>query len=107
MSYDQTTRNRQTGRPVTVCTAEDAGADPDGGKWVSICDDHGYLINSDTLELACLSKPFDFCDACQWLHGGPEYKFGEYQTLLLQQEHGDRLGRPATAAERAAEGVAA
>ena len=90
MSYRQTTKSRQTGHLVTVGTADDMGADPVGGKWVTVCEEHGFLINSGTLELACLAKPFDFCDACQWLHGGLKFTFAEYNAGLMMVEYGPR-----------------
>ena len=32
--------------------AKDLGCDPDGGKWVVICDTHGMIFNAKTLDSA-------------------------------------------------------
>ena len=46
-------------------TAEDLGLDPDGGRWVVICEDHFTLVNVDTLARARSTATEEFCDVCQ------------------------------------------
>jgi hypothetical protein len=69
MASSYTRKHRDTGTMVTVETAEDAGLDPDGGKWVTTCDNHGYLVNSETRALALRTSPLDFCEPCQHYTG--------------------------------------
>jgi len=39
----------------------------DGAKWVTMCEDHGGLVEHDTRKLAegWLSQPQDWCPTCQ------------------------------------------
>lgn len=61
--YTRTTRD--TGETLTVARAEEIGADPDGGVWVTFCETHSTLINSDTRALALDTRGIDFCDECR------------------------------------------
>ena len=45
-------------------TAEDLGLDPDGGKWVVICEKHATVVNVPTLRAARSTRTTDFCEAC-------------------------------------------
>ena len=65
MSAVYTRRSRVTGTSLTVGRAKDLGLDPEGGAWVTICDDHGTIANSDTRALATVSTSLDFCDFCR------------------------------------------
>lgn len=60
-----TRRNRQTGTLLTVARAVDIGADDSDGAWVTFCEPHGTLVNSDTRQIALDTFPFDFCDDCR------------------------------------------
>lgn len=65
--YLRTTRNRETGRPVTVGHGEDLALDfTDDGPWYTICDDHGYLISHTSMRLARAhgSDPLGWCEDC-------------------------------------------
>lgn len=70
--YTHTAKARETGRPVTVVSAEDAGLDPGGEgdttKWYTICEDHGWLTGHATLALAIRhsSNPLGWCEPCMW-----------------------------------------
>ena|GEM_PF-7034501 len=70
MSYDRTTRSRVAGVLVRVCTAADAGADPEGGPWVTICEEHAALLNHPTLAdaRAWAPSPWEWCEECRDLH---------------------------------------
>lgn len=57
-----TRRTRDTGDLLTVGTAVELGADPEGGKWVIICEEHSTLVNVDTREVAMNVRGIDFCD---------------------------------------------
>ena len=46
-------------------TADDLGLDPDGGRWVVICEDHYTLVNVDTLARARNTATSEFCEACR------------------------------------------
>ena len=58
---------RSTGALVLVLDGDPAGLDTDGGRWYTLCDDHGFLCNHDTLALAksWASCPEMFCEDCQ------------------------------------------
>ena len=60
-----TRRNRQTGTLLTVARAVDIGMDDSDGAWVTFCEEHSTLVNSETRQLALDSYPFDFCDDCR------------------------------------------
>jgi hypothetical protein len=47
---------------LTVGTAEALGCDPEGGKWVVICEAHGTLVNVDTRAVAMAIRADDFCE---------------------------------------------
>jgi hypothetical protein len=68
MSTIITWRSRATGTMLTCGTADDLDCDPDGGKWVTICEKHGTLINSSTLAIARATWSTDFCDDCRDEH---------------------------------------
>jgi hypothetical protein len=55
---------RSTGVLTTVGTAEELGCDPDGGKWVVLCEEHSTLVNVDTRKIARAVDVRDFCEAC-------------------------------------------
>lgn len=61
--YTRTTRD--TRETLTVATAVEFGADPDGGRWITFCEDHGTIVNNDTRQLALDTRGIDFCDDCQ------------------------------------------
>lgn len=60
-------RARQTGTLVGVYHAEQAGLDPDGGPWVTVCEDHGSVINHETLAQAKshATDPEGWCEDCR------------------------------------------
>lgn len=49
----------------TVGTAEALGLDPEGGKWVVICEDHHTVVNVDRRTLARSLATYEFCEECQ------------------------------------------
>lgn len=63
----QLRRCRSTGTMVGVYEAEEAHLDPAGGRWVTVCEDHGYVCNHETLALARwhASEPITWCAGCQ------------------------------------------
>lgn len=60
-----TRKIRNTGETLTVATAVEFGADPEGGKWITFCEDHKTLAYSATQSLAYYTHGRDFCDACR------------------------------------------
>jgi hypothetical protein len=57
---------RVTGTTIEVTTADAAGCDPSGGRWVTICAVHGAVVNSRTRALALSAGRWpDFCWGCQ------------------------------------------
>ena len=60
---------RATGEKLTVARPAEIGADSEGGKWVTRCDEHGALAYSATQSAAYYTHGVDFCDGCR--EGGP------------------------------------
>lgn len=59
-------RSRRTGTLVGLYAAEQAGLDPAGGSWATVCEDHGAIANHATLNLARTHLPaVEWCEACQ------------------------------------------
>jgi len=48
----------------TIGKAADLGCDPDGGKWVIICQVHGLIFNYPTKKSAIYSAPTICGDQC-------------------------------------------
>lgn len=67
------TRQRRKARStgVTVVLEDtrhpDSDLDPDGGRWATLCDDHGAVVNHDTLQLARWFAPWpeEWCQDCR------------------------------------------
>lgn len=55
-------RSRRTGALRGVYRASEQGLD---GRWVTICEDHGTILSSDTREQALAADTDDFCDDCR------------------------------------------
>ena len=62
----QWTKSRQTGTHVGVYDGEAAGMDTDGGRWQTVCEEHGNVISHATLALARAFAPIpsEWCDRC-------------------------------------------
>lgn len=52
---------------VVVYEAEEAGLDPRGGRWVTVCEAHGFLVNHERLDLSrdFAHEPETWCDRCR------------------------------------------
>jgi hypothetical protein len=59
-------RSRSTGYLVGLYHADQAQLDSSSGPWATICEEHGHVINHDTLALARshLADPAGWCDLC-------------------------------------------
>lgn len=57
---------RSSGAMILVLDGEPAGLDTEGGRWQTVCDDHGFICSHDTLSLASswASCPEMFCESC-------------------------------------------
>lgn len=63
----QLCRSRKTGTMVGIYNADEAGLDSDEGRypWVTVCEDHGTLVNHSTLRDARWHAPsVDWCEDC-------------------------------------------
>jgi hypothetical protein len=71
---------RSTGVLTTVGTADELGCDPDGGKWVTLCEVHSTLVNTDTKAIALAVDVRDFCQDCyaDWEARNPEPEVGDW-----------------------------
>lgn len=60
-------RARENGRVVIVVDGEEQGLDVEGGRWYTICDEHGAAVPHDTLALARwhAPNPTGWCEDCQ------------------------------------------
>lgn len=60
-------RARSTGTIVGLYKAEEARLDTEGGPYVTVCEDHGHLVNHATRTMAerHLSRPDEWCAVCQ------------------------------------------
>lgn len=60
-------RNKYSGGHTVVVRAEEAGLDPNGGKYAVICDKHNTLINTTILQKArsIMRDPTIFCEDCR------------------------------------------
>lgn len=63
----RTRKSQQTGARITVGTAEEMELDPTDGKWVTVCEDHGLILNHRTRKLAewHAADPIGWCEGCQ------------------------------------------
>lgn len=63
-------RSRLTGTLAGLYQAEQAGLDPEAGRWVTVCEDHGSCVNHETLAVARahLADPSGWCEACREAH---------------------------------------
>ena len=64
MKTVRTARNRQTG---TLIDLIDRGSNDDGGgRWETVCVDHGTVCSHETLRLAMrfAPSPLDWCEDC-------------------------------------------
>lgn len=60
-------RSRITRTLAGLYSAEQAGMDPEAGRWVTVCEDHSTCINHATLAAARahLPDPSMWCEACR------------------------------------------
>jgi hypothetical protein len=60
-------RARQTGRIVAVYDGEEAMLDTAGGRWQTVCEDHGFIVAHNTLALALShsADPLGWCEVCR------------------------------------------
>lgn len=60
-------KNRETGNFVAVYDGEAQGMDTEGGRWQTVCDPHGTILNHETLKVAIswVSEAADWCEACR------------------------------------------
>lgn len=59
-------RMRQaTGTLISIYKATEAGFDPAGGEWVTVCENHGAICNHETLAMARAHAPYgEWCEPC-------------------------------------------
>lgn len=62
----QRRKSKKHGVLVSVYEAVKGGFDPDGGPFVTLCEEHGSLCNHETLSLALGHAPHcEWCEDCQ------------------------------------------
>lgn len=61
------TRSRHTGTYVGVYLAATAGLDTQAGKWATVCETHGNIVNHQTLDhaIAWAPRPDGWCEDCR------------------------------------------
>lgn len=61
----QRRKSQAFGVVVSIYKAEEAGLDPCGGPYVTVCDAHGSLCNHETLREARAHAPhLNWCEEC-------------------------------------------
>lgn len=62
----QRRRARSTGTHVGVYDGEQAGMDTEGGRWQTVCEEHGHVISHTTLTTArsWAAAPEQWCETC-------------------------------------------
>lgn len=60
-------RAQKTGTVVTLYDGVEADLDTEGGRWQTVCEDHGWIVSHSTRKLAAshLSHPEEWCEECQ------------------------------------------
>ena len=58
--------NRKTKATITVYKASEASLDPEGGPYVTVCEQHGCLVNHESRRLArdWMTEPEAWCADC-------------------------------------------
>ncbi|MER7797611.1 hypothetical protein [Microbacterium sp. NPDC096154] len=56
---------RATGEKLTVARPEEVNADPEGGNWVTLCEDHKTIAYAATQSAAYYTHGAGFCDGCR------------------------------------------
>ena len=59
-------KNRITKTTISVYNCEQSDLDHSDGKWATVCEKHGRIINHSTLTLALAhaTTPMDWCEEC-------------------------------------------
>lgn len=74
-------KRRYTGTVVTIYKAKEAGLDPEGGKWVGCCEEHGQVCMFETLRQARRHAPLaDWCSVCS-ADDEPDGNFDDFDKL--------------------------
>jgi hypothetical protein len=72
LGYREHRVNPVTGATVVLFDGSHEYADPEaeGGRWVTLCDTHSYLVNHATRAIArsWLAEPWTWCDECSAIH---------------------------------------
>lgn len=94
-----TRRERTTGQLLSVGRAETYGVEPaDGGPWVTYCEAHATLVQSDTRATAMQVTGNDFCAPCQEALSHGALTPGQRKQMEAAIRH---LGRAMRALDRA------
>jgi len=58
---------KETGTVSVLYEANEAGLDPAGGRWATVCEDHGAICNHPTRRLADRHLPYPdgWCEDCR------------------------------------------
>lgn len=65
---------RETGKRVSIYDGEAAGLDTSGGRWQTVCEEHGWIVAHEYRKLAELHapNPLGWCDVCRVERGWVE-----------------------------------
>lgn len=60
-------RARSTGTLITVYDGKKANLDTEGGRWQTVCEEHGFVVAHRTLDIArsWMPVPEDWCEGCR------------------------------------------
>lgn len=100
-------RARSSGAFIGVYDGIEAGMDTGGGRWQTLCEDHGNIISHATLALAQAhaTEPEEWCEGCRGAQAERRqpittcdcpYKgrvHAHYEWCPLRSHHHRRIGR--------------
>jgi hypothetical protein len=71
--------NPRTGQKVGLYDGEPAGMDTAGGRWQTVCEEHGSICSHSTKRVArtFLAAPWEWCELCAEELDGPLEVGGE------------------------------
>jgi hypothetical protein len=90
--YKQCQTAGSTGALIVLLDAKNGGdwlADPeDGGRWVTYCDDHSYLLQHETIHQArsWMAWPQEWCEECQAAYEAKEAGWDPANPPLLDDD---------------------
>lgn len=90
-----TRKVRGTGETLTIGLAEELGIDAEL-RYVTVCENHGNIIESQNRELAYNTRGIEFCEGCRAAQAAPVEAAPTSQVRLLASAVSRQLGKKFT-----------